>query len=89
MMDTKFREVDPENILLTEEGVIVLDLFHNVIADIVQTGEFEELMTLQDVIDKYPKAFLVIAESYLSGRIFRIGNYPGSVRLVGYMEGFA
>lgn len=89
MMDTKFREVDPENILLTEQIIIVLDFYHNVIANIMQVGKFEELMTLQDVMDKYPKAFLVIAESQFSGRIFRIGNYPGSVRLVGYMEGFA
>lgn len=89
MMDTKFREVDPKSMLLTEQIIIVLDFYHNVIANIMQVGEFEELMTLQDVMDKYPKAFLVIAESQLSGRIFRIGNYPGSVRLVGYMEGFA
>lgn len=48
-----------------------------------------EFTTLKDIKDDYPSVELVIAESALSGNVYRYGNHGDYWEEVGEMRGYA
>ena len=64
---------------------------HNTIHGVIiyHTGEFDGLITLADIKERYPKVELVIAEYGLHGKIYRYGNHGPVWEEVGKTEGYA
>lgn len=52
-------------------------------------GEFDEPITLDDILKKHPTVDLVISESGLHGEIYRYGNHGSFWEKIGNTGGFA
>lgn len=79
--------------ILTEDIKVIFD---EKVIHIMQDFEYDEPLTFGDILEKCRESgytvgtILLIAESYLSGTIYRYGNYGDDLWYeVGSMVGFA
>ena len=56
---------------------------------IYHNGQFDEPITLDDILKKHPTVDLVISESGLHGEIYRYGNHGSFWEKIGNTDGFA
>lgn len=54
------------------------------------SGEYDEPLTLNDIVNKYPEVYMVIFESGLYGKIYNYGNHEEGIwELRGRTDGYA
>lgn len=57
---------------------------------IYHCAQYDDPITLNDIKERYPSVRIVIAESGLSGKVYRYGNHDtGKWEIVGTTEGYA
>ena len=88
---------NPEKIDLSDNLIIVIwskeekspdyDTVHGV--KIYHDGEYNDPITLADILERYPKTELVIAEDALTGVVYRYGNHGEAWEQVGKTIGYA
>ena len=81
---------DPEKVEFSGEILTIIfranDFRHLVEKIYLHESEFT---TLKDIKDDYPSVEMVIAESALSGKVYRYGNHGECWEEVGTMRGYA
>lgn len=76
---------NPEKVEFSEE--IVTIIFRGLVEKICLHDS--EFITLKDIKDDYPSVEMVIAESDLSGKVYRYGNHGDYWEEVGETRGYA
>lgn len=88
---------NPEKVDLSDKLIIVIwgreekspdvDTVHGV--KIYHDGQYNEPITLADILARYPKTELVVVEDPLAGVVYRYGNHGDTWEQVGKTIGYA